>query len=131
MQRRWSNRNVDLELFTAYIGNFFKEREFDAVKEESSNGYQILAKNSPLFELDGYVNVTVEGHPNDFVVALDFSGEKRKKSFLVGPLTMAIFGGGGFLLKRLRSEESWIKLKKEFWSYVENVLLRLANSAGY
>ena len=131
MQKRWSNKNVDLELLTGCIGDFFKEKEFDAVKGESSNGYQILAENSPRFELNGYLSVTVKGDPNDFVVALDFYGEKKRKGLMVGPLTMALFGGGIFLSRRLKSEENWIKFEREFWDYVDNALMRLADSAKY
>lgn len=129
MRKCWSDKNVNLELLTRYIGNFFKEKEFNAIKGESQSGYQILAEDSPRFELDGGVSVTIEGHPNDFFVDLDFCGEKEKR-LLLGPLTMSLFGGGFFYLRRLKRKENWIKLEKEFWKYVDNALLRLADSAG-
>jgi hypothetical protein len=131
MQRGWSDKNVDLELLTSCIGDFFEEREFDMKKGKSSNGYQVLAENSPLFELDGYVIVAVVGHPNDFVVSLDFCEGKKRKGFLLGPFTASLFGGGRIFLRRLKLGEDWVELKREFWQCVENVLLRLANSAEY
>lgn len=128
MQKSWGNRNIDLGLLATCIGDFFKENDFEAVKGKTPNGYQILADDSPYFKLNGYVNVTIEGQPNNFTITLDLCGEKGK-GFRAGPLLMAMFGGGYFFLRKLKSEEDWVKLKKEFWRYVENSLPSLVNSA--
>jgi lipopolysaccharide export system protein LptC len=40
-----------------------------------------------------------------------------------------MFGGGYFLLQEVKSDEAWMKLEKEFWQYVENVVLHLTNTA--
>lgn len=128
MQKSWSNKNIDLELLVTCIGDFFKERDFEAVKGKTPNGYQILAHDSPYFKLDGYIDVTIEGQPNNFVITLNLRGRKGK-DFGAGPFLMAMFGGGYFFLRKLKSEEDWIKLEKEFWRYVENSLQSLVNSA--
>lgn len=121
MQKTWSNKNIALDLLTTCIGDFFKEKDFEAIKGKVPNGYQILANDSPYFKLDGYVSVTIEGQPNNFAITLDLCGGK-KKGFGAGPLLMAMFGGGYFFLRKLKSEEDWVKFKKEFWRYVENSL---------
>jgi len=129
MQRRWSGRNVDLGKFSSCLCEFFSERDFNVRKEDVSGGFRIFAEGSSVFELDGYVSVDVEGCPSDFVVALNFYRKGRRRGFPTGPLTMALFGGGWLFLQHLKREENWVKLEKEFWRYVENVLLRLSNSA--
>jgi len=129
VRKCWSDKNVNLELLTRCIGDFFKENEFNAIKEESESGYQILAEDSPRFEMEGCVSVAVEGHPNDFFVDLDLCVEKGRR-LLLGPLTMSLFGGGIYYLRRIKTKENWIRLEKEFWKYVDNALLRVADSAG-
>lgn len=128
MQRSWTKKNVDLTLLTARIGDFFKEKDFEAIKGEIPTGYQILAEDSPYFRIQGYVNVTIEGKPEDFTMKLDHSGKKGKHSWF-SPFLLGMFGGGHLLLQQLKSEEAWTKLEKQFWKHVENVVLQLTNSA--
>ena len=128
MQRRWSGKNVDLERLSECICDFFGEMDFDVKMEKIFGGYKIIAEGSSVFELDGCVNVAVEGCSDDFVVVLNLNGREGKREFFAGPLTMALFGGGWFLVRRFKLEENWVSLKREFWKYVENTLLRLSNS---
>lgn len=127
MERRWDMKNVDLDLLTVRIGDFFKERDFEAIGEKTPTNYQILAGNSPVFRLLGSVSVTIEGKPENFVIKLEFC-EKRKRyekyAFLLN-----MFGGGYAVLQEAKSDETWIKLEKEFWQYAENLVLHLTNTA--
>lgn len=127
MQRKWNEKNVNLELLTARIGDFFKEHRFEAIKGKTTTGYQILAENSPTFKLLGYVSVTIEGPPNSFIVKLELC-ERRKQSRL-SPFLLNMFGGGYFFLQEVKSDEAWIKLRKAFWQHIENVILHLTNTA--
>lgn len=127
MEKTWTNKNVDLALLTTQIGNFFKEKDFNAIKGETQTGYQILAEDSPHFTLDGYVCVTIEGNPNRFAVKLEPGRKERKFSNLPDRLT-TMFIGGYFLTRRLRAQEDWMTLEKEFWRHVDNAMLYLNNS---
>lgn len=129
MKRRWANKNVDLALLTTRIGIFFKERDFEAIKGETPTGYNIFAEDSPYFRLDGYVSVTIEGEPDDFIVKLELCKKGKKRSFIPILLT-TMFLGGYFLSKRLRSQEDWMDLEKEFWNHLDNIMLCLNNSIG-
>lgn len=129
MEKRWMNKNVDLVLLTTHIGNFFKERDFGAIKGETSAGYYIFAENSSHFRLDGYVSIAIEGSPDDFTVKLKLCTERKKHSFTPILLT-TMFLGGYFLSKKLKSEENWMKLEMEFWRHMDNVMLYLNNSMG-
>lgn len=128
MQINWTKKNVDLASLTTRIGDFFKEKDFEAIKGKTPTGYQILAEDSPRFKMHGYVSVAIEGKPQDFTVKLDHCGNK-KRHFWFSPFLFRMFGGGYSLLQRLKSEEAWIKLEKQFWRHVENVVLQLTNSA--
>lgn len=126
MEKRWMNKGVDLASLTTQIGNFFKERDFEAIKGQTSEGYNIFAEDSPHFKLDGYISVTIEGKPNDFIVKLELC--QKKKHLLAPILLTTMFFGGYPLLKKLKSEEEWIKLEKEFWSHLNNMVISLTNS---
>jgi len=128
MRKSWKGKNVDLALLVTRIGDFFKVKDFEAVKGQTSTGYQIFAEDSPHFKIDGYINVTVEGSPDNFTVNFEQSTGKKKRSHIRSIFLESMFLGGYFILKRLKSEEALFKLEKEFWRHVENVVLQLSNS---
>ncbi len=127
MQRNWTKKNVDLTLLTARIADFFKEKDFEAVKGETSTGYQILGEDSPHFRIQGYVSVTIEGKPEDFTVTLEHCRDKKRSWY--SPFLLTMLGGGYLMSRRLKSEEAWTKLEKELWKHVENAVLNTTNSA--
>jgi hypothetical protein len=118
MQKRWMNRNIDLALLTNHVGSFFKERDFEAIKGETATGYNILAEDSPHFKLNGYVNVKIEGKPEDFTVKLELCGDQKGRAFAPILLTTMLVGGY-FLSRKLRAQEDWTKLENEFWKYLD------------
>jgi hypothetical protein len=124
MEKRWTNKSIDLTLLTNHIGSFFKERDFEAIKGKTATGYNILAEDSPHFRLDGYVSVIIEGKPEDFIVKFELCKDQRKRS-LTPILLTTMFLGGYFLSKKLRAEEDWMKLEKEFWRHLDNAILYL------
>lgn len=130
MQKSWTGKNIDLALFTAQIGNFFKRNDFEAVRGEIPNGvgYQIFAANSPYFRIQGHVCVTIEGTPNNFTVKIERSTEKKKRDIPHLMFLEQMLFGGFLILRDLKSDEAWLKLEKEFWRHVENTVLRLTNS---
>jgi hypothetical protein len=119
MERRFADRNFDIARLATHIGEFFKKYDFEATKESLENGYRIEATDSSIFKMEGFVAVTIEGNPNELVIRLEQSGAENKRPMPSIFLTTA-FGGGYFLLKRLKSEENWMKFQREFWKYVEN-----------
>jgi hypothetical protein len=121
MEKRWTDKSVDLTLLATHIGSFFKERDFEAIKGETPTGYKILAENSPSFKLLGCVSVSIEGKPDDFVIKLEPCNKGKKRS-LAPILLTTMFGGGYFLTRRLKSEEDWVRLEKEFWKHVDNIV---------
>lgn len=129
MQRNWIEKNVDLALLATDIGNFFKEKEFEAIKEEIPTGYQILAEDSPHFKIQGYVSISIEGKPQDFNVKLDHCGKKEYSRF--SSFLLRTIGGGYLVMEELKSKDAWRELEKQFWRYVENLVLRLSNSAEF
>ena len=127
LEKRWVNKNVDFKLLATQVGNFFKEKDFEAIKGETPTGYQILAENSPCFRLDGYVTVTIEGKPDDFLVKVELCRNGKKHSF--APIIFTTMFLGGYFILRGKSDEHWMTFEKEFWRYVDNVMLYLNNSA--
>lgn len=121
-QQFWIERNVDLRLLTEQINNFFKEKNFETLKEEIPNGYKIFVPK-------GHAFVTIQGDPNNFAVKLEKLTGKRKRDFSPLMFIEQMFLGGFLILKDLKSDEDWRKLEKDFWRYVENSVLRLTNTA--
>ena len=128
MERKWAMQNVDLELFTVKLGDFFKERKFEVVGEKTPTNYQITAGNSPSFKLLGVAKVLIEGNPNDFSVKLELE-ERRRRYSGYGSMLLSLFGGGILVRQEAQSDEAWFKLEKEFWPYIENLVLDLINTA--
>jgi len=89
----------------------------------------IIAENSPYFKIEGCVSVSVEGTPNDFVVKCDLCKKDEKHSRPQSIFLESMFLGGYFITRRLKSEEAWLNLQKEFWRYVENILPFISNTA--
>ena len=82
MRKNWLNRNVDLNLLTEQIGNFFKTNDFEAIKGETKNGQQIFAQNSSHYKFSGYVSVTIQGNPQEFFIELETSGKAKNRDFI-------------------------------------------------
>jgi hypothetical protein len=129
MKRNWDGKNIDLSLLTMHIGEFFKAKDFEAVKGETPTGYQIFASGSPLFRMHGYICVTIEGNPNNFTVTIERSTEKKKGDIPRFMFIEQMLFGGYLTLRKLKSDETWLKLEKELWRHVENSVLQLINSA--
>jgi hypothetical protein len=128
MEKRWINKHVDLALLTTRIGEFFKRKDFNAIKGDTPTGHQIFAEDSLHYRLDGCVSVTIEGKPDDFVVKFELCSPEKKSS-LISPLLTQMFLSGYFLSRRLKSAEDWTKLERKFWIYVDNTILQLTSSS--
>jgi len=128
MERRWIDQNVDSELLTNSIVDFLKTLDFEIVKEETKYGYATFANNSPYFPIDGYVFITIQGKPEDFIVKMELHKDEKRRSLFISPLLLTMIGAGFLLSKRFRSEEAWSKLEKKFWRHLENILVQLTNS---
>lgn len=128
MEKRWTCKNIELAWLSEHIGKYLKEKNFEAIKGQTSEGYYIFAENSPHFRLDGHVSVAIEGKPDDFTVKLELCRE-RKRNLYVPVIFTTLLVGGYFLNRTLRSEEHWVKLQKEFWRRVENIIL-FSNSSS-
>jgi len=129
MQKRWTDRYVDLELLTNSIIDFLKTLDFEIASGKTGSEYVIFAGDSSYFRIDGYVSVTIQGEPKDFTIKLELH-ENQKKTRSFSPFLMSMFGLGYFLSKRFQSEDAWLKLKKEFWEHLENILVQLTNSSN-
>jgi len=78
MQRSWSKKNVDLKLLAEEIGEFFKDNDFEVVVNETKSGYQLLAKGSPNYEINGQISVAVDGKPEEFSIKLELERKQTK-----------------------------------------------------
>lgn len=128
MERKWEMKNVDLELLTVRLGDFFKERKFEVIGEKTPTNYEITAGRSPSYKLIGVVKVTIAGEPNAFSVKLELE-ERRKRYSGYGSLLLSMFGGGILLRQEARSDEAWFRLEKEFWQFTENLVSSLTDTA--
>jgi len=128
MERRWVAKNVDLELLTNSIVDFLKTLDFEIVSGETASEYAIFAGDSPHFQIDGYVSVTIQGKPEDFTVKMELNKGEKKRSLFIPPLLMTMIGAGFLLSRRFKSEEAWLKLEKEFWRRLENIVVQLSDS---
>jgi hypothetical protein len=104
------------------IDDFFKLKQFEAISGETKEGYKIFAENSPLYELRGYVETTIQGTQDEF--SIELSGTAKKDDRLASRLT-TFFVGGYFFLRNVRSYEEWLRFEKDFWTYADRVIENL------
>ena len=74
------------------------------------------------------VQVTIDESSEDFVVDLELLKKDRRFKFPI--ILSAMFGGGYFLLKNLKSEESWGEFQRDFWQNMKIIILALKDSAN-
>jgi len=125
MQCRWVGKKVDLHSLSKRIGEFYEHRGFKTTIEHSKDTYKVIGVS----RIDGKLrmsSVNIRGNPDDFTV--EFSGsEGGRFSILLGPL-VTLFGGGVFVLERLKSQEFYEGLEKDFWISVEQAVEQLTVS---
>ncbi len=127
MQRRWTGKNVDLELLSDSVEDFFKSRSFLTKRTVSPEERIILWQSKRAAKAEKPLSAKIMGNPDDFTVELKAS-ELTDRSIRLGMLTKPI-GGGYFLLKSLKLREALEKLEKEFWIYMEEKIAQLAGSS--
>jgi len=127
MQRRWTEKNVNLALLSECVEDFFKDRGFSTEKDELAGGYTIRWAPPRVRNMRDAMTAKILGNPNDFVVEI-VASERAWGSIRLGILTK-MFGGGYLVLRSLRAKEALEKLEREFWAYVEEKAAHLAGSA--
>jgi hypothetical protein len=121
LQKFW-NTNIDLESLTNKILEYLVEKDFEIVKVRTPDGYQIIASNSPFFEMTGYVTIILKGTNHGCTVAVESSCSEKINKVSSSLMLMTLFGGGYFLLRKLKSREAWIIFEKEFWKYIDKAI---------
>ena len=127
---RWLENNVNLDLLSKGIKQFFPEEEFDSKLEQTKKVYKIEAvAKIPAFRLKIFVDIY--GKPNDFTI--EFTTGKKRKGKLTPSMIMGLvtspFGGGTFLLRGLKTQEAVDDIEKMFWEHVDKQVAQLTNSA--
>lgn len=128
MRKAYQNINVNLNLLTESISDFFKNKGFEVTIEKLKNGCQICAQNSIYYKIKEPISVFIYGKSHDFSVELR---EGKKNESFGYPIILTTFIGGGFLIReKFRSEEEKLRLGKDFWNYVNMAVNSLRNTAN-
>ena len=131
MQRIWTNRNVDLDLFTERIHEFLEKNEFEIKNGESGNTLprQLTASGSSKYRIEGQVAVTIAGTPQDFSLTLERLIKSKPKKYSL-PITLTTFLGGGLLLRdEFKSDEAFLYLKRDLWAFADRTVINITDSA--
>jgi hypothetical protein len=129
MHKSWTNQNVELSTLTEKLANFLENEEFDITVYKEEKGYLITANNSPKHQIEGDITIQIHGEPNNFSIEMEGSREGTS-GFRLPPLLMTMFGGGYFLLKKLKSDEKYIEFTRNFWQNVNKIVLQIRNVGG-
>jgi hypothetical protein len=129
MQKRWTEKNVDLNKLAGYTEDFFKDKGFVTEKYESMEEHTILWAPPRDKKMSNATKVRIFGNPNDFVIEITAS-ERSRRSIWLGLLTKSI-GGGYLVLQDLKLREALEKIEKEFWVFIEDKIANLTGSAGH
>jgi len=125
MQKNW-NGQINVELLTNKIVEYFVKKDFEINKIKMLDGYQIIASGSPYLDIEGYVVVCVKEADRGFSVNVEHSESVEN----IGEISRSImlttlFGGGYFLLRKLKSREAWLTFNKELWEYINKTVQEL------
>lgn len=130
MQRIWTNRNVDLELFQEKIREFLEKKGFDVTVDESPNVHHLTASGSPNYKIDGQVSETLTGTPQDFSITLELERKSKERKYSM-PITLAASLGLGLLLRdEFKSDEAFLNLRRDVWAYADRAAINLTGTAG-
>lgn len=128
MQNRWTEKNIDLDLLSNRIEDFFKDRGFLTKRTQSEGERTIFwTSEATTIRLKDPMRAKIIGDSNDFVIEL-VASELTLRPIRLGLLTKS-FGGGYFALRGLRLRETLQKLETEFWAYMEDKIIQLTDSA--
>jgi len=126
MQERWLEKNVDLNLLSKRLEDFFFRFGFKTRVDTLASGNAIVAViDNKHYDLKEII-VKITGSPNDFLI--EFPKGESKLSSIKFSLLTTFLGGGSLLIKSLKSQEALEKLEKEFWVDVEKNVRDLTNS---
>ena len=113
MHRRLINEDVDLALLADETSRFLENKGFEVVKIETETGHKIIAGNSPNYKMEDML-ITFDGKPEDFTIDLESAGEKKEDQSSLPVMLATMMGFGYFVLKRMKSDETWVRFKAEF-----------------
>jgi hypothetical protein len=125
MQKKW-NGLIDIELLTNKIVEYFVKKDFEINKIKMPDGYQIIASGSQYLNIEGYVVVCVKEADRGFSVNVEHSGDVGGIGEISRSLILTtLFGGGYFLLRKLKSREAWLTFNKKLWEYINKTVQEL------
>jgi hypothetical protein len=127
MKYQWLNKKVDLLALKRGIEEYFKVRKFHLRCSQSENTFEILATKR-VDHLIRRIKVLLYGKPNNFVV--EFLAGKHIDSIQKADVSFELFGGGIFVLKAYEAWEYYQRLEREFWKYIEMLVVDLVNSVA-
>lgn len=128
MRTQWIGKNVDLTLLSERVKSFLSKEEFSKIEIKKTNGNYVISE-LPTNDRGGWRSqlvVKIKGEPKDFEVEFSFSG-RGVASKIAGLATL--FGVGGLVLRRIKSEEMLEALERGFWAYMDKTVEEVANSA--
>ncbi len=128
MHRRLINEDIDLALLAEKTARFLEDKGFEVVKIETETGYKIFAENSPNYKMEDMM-ITFDGKPEDFTIDLESAGEKKKDQPALPVMLATMMGFGYFVLKRMKSDETWVRFKAEFSSQMSLMIANLRFSS--
>lgn len=126
MKSRWIRENVDLAFFSNQIDFFLNSKGLKTRRDILGDGYAIFGTVS-LSDKSGSVIVRVLGNAQNFEV--EFISNKPARFPIKWGHLITLFGGGGFLLRNMKSRDALEKLEREFWVFVSEAVTKLRGSA--
>lgn len=99
---------------------FFKKKGFETGVEEPHTGRRRISVTSPDSAVLGEkIYVEIVGNLGSLSIELEIGSGSR---WTLMSSLLALFGGGGIVLRKLKAQEALAKLEKEFWAYVEELV---------
>lgn len=116
MRQRWVGKDLSIEWLLELVEGFFQSRGFKTFLKESSGEHMFSALPPKGSDIREAINLEISISPDSFEICF-MRGGKTDSSIKLGMLT-TLLGGGGILLRGLRSRESVDRLENDFWRFL-------------
>ena len=72
------------------------------------------------------IKISIVGHPDDFTITLEADAELDLKTQVAGRLS-SLLGGGFLFVRKLKTQEAFLRWREQFWKYLNVQIADLSN----
>lgn len=113
-----TTKDEEIETITQKVVNLLKQKGFETYEERTEEKITILASNSPYYNAEHVVQITVEKNEKQITIKLELIGEKAP---IRNIWLMHMIGAGAILVNQWHKKDTLTRLRKEIWENIKTI----------